>query len=77
LTDYRNRRIEYTNTKRCRIGLKSSSNRLRSVSNMKERDLVGFEKDFLSLKQKIKLFKNLLHCGNTCNDFKHFTMITI
>ena len=50
--------IVYTSNNACRIGMNIPSNRLRSVTNMIEKDWMGLGKDSFKLKAKIHIIQN-------------------
>ena len=58
LTDRRNKKIVFTTSNECKIGLNIPSNKLRSVSNMIEKEWLETEKDSFKLKAKIKIIQN-------------------
>ncbi len=57
LTDCRNKKIVFTTTNVCRIGLNIPSNRLRSVSNMIEKDWIELGKESFKLKAIIHVIQ--------------------
>jgi hypothetical protein len=67
LNDRRNKKIVFTSSNICKIGMNIPSNRLRSVSNMIEKDWMGIGKDSFKLKAKIHIIQNGLNYGNMCN----------
>jgi hypothetical protein len=58
LTDRRNKKIVFTTNNLCKIGLNNPSNRLRSVSNMIEKDWLELSKESFKLKAKIHIIQN-------------------
>ena len=58
LTNRRNKKIEFTSSNVCRIGMNIPSNRLRSVTNMIEKDWMGLGKDSFKLEAKIHIIQN-------------------
>jgi len=58
LTDRRNKKIVFTTANVYRIGLNNPCNRLRSVSNMIEKDWLKLGKDSFKLKAKIHIIQN-------------------
>ena len=58
LTDRRNKKIVFTTNNFCKIGLNIPSNRLRSVSNMIEKEWLGIAKESFKLKAKINIIQN-------------------
>ena len=58
LTDSRNKKIVFTTTNVCRIGLNNPCNRLRSVSNMIEKGWLELGKESFKLKAKIHIIQN-------------------
>ena len=58
LTNRRNKNIVFTSSNSCRIGMNIPSNRLRSVTNMIEKDWMGIGKDSFKLKAKIHIIQN-------------------
>jgi hypothetical protein len=58
LTDRRNKKVVFTTANVYRIGLNNPCNRLRSVSNMIEKDWLKLGKDSFKLKAKIHIIQN-------------------
>ena len=60
LADRRNKNIIFTADSKCKIGLNTPSNRLRSISNMIEKEWLKSEKESFKLKAKINVIQNRL-----------------
>jgi hypothetical protein len=58
LTDRRNKNFVFTADNNCKIGFNIPSNRLRSVSNMIEKEWMEHEKDSFKLHSKIHIIQN-------------------
>jgi hypothetical protein len=58
LTDRRNKKFVFATNNNCKIGLNIPCNRLRSVSNMIEKEWMHNEKDTFKLKAKVHIIQN-------------------
>ena len=58
LADRRNKNIIFTANNKCKIGLNTPSNRLRSISNMIEKEWLKTDKESFKLKAKINIIQN-------------------
>ena len=54
----RNKNIIFTANNKCKIGLNTPSNRLRSISNMIEKEWLKIEKESFKLRAKIHIIQN-------------------
>ena len=58
LNDCRNKKIVFTTNNNCKIGLNIPSNRLRSVSNLIEKEWLELSKDTFKLNVKIHIIQD-------------------
>jgi hypothetical protein len=58
LTNHRNKKIVFTSSNICKIGMNVPSHSLRSVINMIEKDWMGIGEDSFKLKAKIHIIQN-------------------